>query len=88
MLSLFVTLSSFTHTLLHTLRYFATGDSFVSLMYLFKISKQFISSMLPGVLKAIIENLQDFANVSFFYYFIFKVRYFYTVVISIKGKSA
>jgi hypothetical protein len=66
MLSLFVTLSSFTHTLLHTLRYFATGDSFVSLMYLFKISKQFISSMLPGVLKAIIENLQDFANVSFF----------------------
>lgn len=33
-----------------TLRYLATGDSFTSLMYLFKVSKQFISSMLPGVL--------------------------------------
>ena len=49
-----------------TLRYLATGDSFVSLMYLFKVSKQFISSMLPRVLKAIIEGLQDYVEVSFF----------------------
>jgi len=49
-----------------TLRYLATGDSFMSLMYLFKVSKQFISSMLPGVLKAIIEGLQDYVKVSFF----------------------
>lgn len=42
-----------------TLRYLATGDSFTSLMYLFKVSKQFISSMLPGVLKAIIDALQE-----------------------------
>lgn len=47
-----------------TLRYLATGDSFMSLMYLFKVSKQFISSMLPGVLKAIIEALQDFVKVN------------------------
>lgn len=46
-----------------TLRYLATGDSFTSLMYLFKVSKQFISSMLPGVLKAIIEGLQDYVKV-------------------------
>jgi hypothetical protein len=58
-----------------TLRYLATGDSFTSLMYLFKAgftscvpqslfrSKQFISSMLPGVLKAIIEGLQDYVKV-------------------------
>jgi len=49
-----------------TLRYLATGDSFMSLTYLFKVSKQFISSMLPGVLKAIIESLQDYVKVSFF----------------------
>lgn len=35
--------------LLITLRYLATGDSFSSLMYLFKVSKPFISIMLPTV---------------------------------------
>ena len=49
-----------------TLRYLATGDSFTSLMYLFKVSKQFISSVLPGVLKAIIEGLQDYVKVKTF----------------------
>jgi len=48
------------------LRYLATGDSFMSLMYLFKVSKQFISSMLPAVLKAITKGLQDYVKVSFF----------------------
>jgi hypothetical protein len=52
--------------LMITLRYLATGDSFMSLMYLFKASKQFISSMLPGVLKAIIEGLQDYVKVKTF----------------------
>jgi hypothetical protein len=46
--------------------YLATGDSFMSLMYLFKVSKQFISSMLPGVLKPIIESLRDYVKVSIF----------------------
>jgi hypothetical protein len=49
-----------------TIRYLVTGDSFMSLMYLFKVLKQFTSSMLPGVLKAIIESLQDYVKVSFF----------------------
>ena len=40
-----------------TLRYLATWGSFMSLMYLFEVSKQCISLMLPGVLKAIIESL-------------------------------
>jgi hypothetical protein len=50
--------------LANTLRYLATGDSFTSLMYLFRVPKHFISSMLPGVLKAIIESLQDYVKVS------------------------
>jgi len=60
-----------------TLRYLATGDSFMSLMYLFKVSKQFISSMLPGVLKAIIESLQDYVKVSFFLLFYFLMLQFF-----------
>lgn len=39
--------------LLITPRYLATGDLYSSLMYLFKVSKPFISTMLPKVLKAI-----------------------------------
>ena len=71
-----------------TLRYLATGDSFMSLMYLFKVSKQFISSMLPGVLKAIIASLQDYVKVSFLLLCFLKLQIFYAVVIYIKGKSA
>ena len=72
-----------------TLRYLAAGDSFMSLMYLFKVSKQFLSSMLPAVLKAIIERLQDYVKLSFLLLYYFKVKNtFYTVVICIKGKSA
>lgn len=32
----------------------------------FKVSKQFISSMLSGVLKAIIESLRDYVKERFF----------------------
>jgi hypothetical protein len=48
-----------------TLRYLATGNSFMSLMYLFKVSKQFISSVLPAVLKAVIGSLQHYVKVSY-----------------------
>jgi hypothetical protein len=62
-----------------TLRYLATGDSFMSLVYLSKVLKQFISSMLPGVLEAIIESLQDHVKVSFFYFSIsLNVTIFFT----------
>ena len=52
-----------------TLRFLATGDNLMSLSYLFKVSKQFISAMLPDVLKAIIKVLKDYIKVrkSFIY---------------------
>ncbi|CAH1979631.1 unnamed protein product [Acanthoscelides obtectus] len=46
-----------------TLRFLATGDSYVSLQYLFKISKQAISRIIPEVFEAIIHCLGDFVQV-------------------------
>ncbi|XP_039298168.1 uncharacterized protein LOC111056391 isoform X2 [Nilaparvata lugens] len=42
-----------------TLRYLATGDSFVSLMYLFKVSRQLISRIVPEVCYALISTLKE-----------------------------
>lgn len=53
-----------TERLMVTLRYLATGDSFTSLMYTFKISKQLISKIIPEVCSAIIECLKEYVKVS------------------------
>jgi endonuclease III-like uncharacterized protein len=47
-----------------TLRFLATGDSFTSLQYLFRVSKQSISTTVPEVCDAIIEALQEYVKVS------------------------
>uniref|UniRef100_A0A6P7GSM3 Uncharacterized protein LOC114341864 n=1 Tax=Diabrotica virgifera virgifera TaxID=50390 RepID=A0A6P7GSM3_DIAVI len=50
--------------LLLTLRFLATGDSYHSLMYLFKISVSSISRIIPEVCKVIAEVLKDKLKVS------------------------
>lgn len=47
-----------------TLRFLATGDSYSSLMYVFKISKQAISKIIPEVCEAIIQVLHEHIKVS------------------------
>lgn len=47
-----------------TLRYLATGDSYQSLHFLFKVSHQVISLIIPEVCKAINSGLKDQIRVS------------------------
>lgn len=47
-----------------TLRYLATGNSYTSLSYTFKISKQLISKIVPEVCGALIQSLSNYVRVS------------------------
>lgn len=47
-----------------TLRYLATGDSYASLSFLFKVSTQSISKIVPEVAKSICSALKDYIKVS------------------------
>ncbi|XP_053982794.1 uncharacterized protein LOC128878533 [Hylaeus volcanicus] len=50
---------SITDRLLITLRFLATRDSFQSLSYMFRVSKQCISLIVPDVCEALIDALKD-----------------------------
>jgi len=54
---------SFQERLALTLRFLASGDSYVSLQYLFKISKQAISCVVPEACEALVEKLKDYIQV-------------------------
>lgn len=47
-----------------TLRFLATGDRFRSLHYLFKVSPQIISEIVPEVCSALIEALKDYIKIT------------------------
>ncbi|KAK9736329.1 hypothetical protein QE152_g12602 [Popillia japonica] len=51
-----------------TLRFLATGDSYTSLQYLFRISKSTISKIVPEVCDALIQSLQEYVKVRFIHY--------------------
>lgn len=46
-----------------TLRYLATGDSFKTLQYIYRVGKSTICKFLPEVLHAIFEELQEYIKV-------------------------
>jgi len=46
-----------------SLRFLASGDSYVSLQYLFKISKKAVSCIVPEVCEALVEKLKDYIQV-------------------------
>lgn len=50
--------------LLITIRFLVTGDSYHSMMYLFKISKQVISLIIPEVCDALCQVLEDQVKVN------------------------
>jgi len=53
-----------------TLRFLSTGDSYHSLMYTFKVSKQLISQIVPEVCEALITGLHTYIMVRKYIYYI------------------
>nr|CAI5830063.1 unnamed protein product [Callosobruchus analis] len=49
-----------------TLHYLATENSFTSLAYTFKVSKQSISPIITEVCSALVESLQEYIKVTFY----------------------
>ena len=49
--------------LAQTLHFLVSGDPYVSLQYLFKISKEAISCILPKVCEALVEKLKAYIQV-------------------------
>nr|CAH7734942.1 unnamed protein product [Callosobruchus chinensis] len=47
-----------------TLRFLTTGDSYSSLMYLFRVSRPLICKIIPEVCACIIEALKEHVKVS------------------------
>lgn len=54
---------SSTDRLAVTLRYLITGDSYRSLSYLFKVSKQSILQIVPEVCEALMSGLSEYVKV-------------------------
>lgn len=55
--------TSVTDRLAVTLRFLGTGDSYRSLRYMFKISKQAISETVPEVCDALVSALSEYVKV-------------------------
>jgi len=51
-----------------TLRFLASGDSFISLSYMFKFSPQAVSRCVQEVCRALIHELKDEIKVPNYYY--------------------
>lgn len=56
---------SVTERLVITLRFLATGEYYQSLMYIFKVSKQAISVIIPETCDALISALNTYVKVKF-----------------------